>query len=339
MKILNFGSLNIDYVYKVDHHARSGETVIARSMERFCGGKGLNQSVSLRKAGADVFHAGCIGSDGDMLIRFLESCGVDTHLIDVVPGASGHAIIQVDEGGANCIVLHGGANQGVTSEHIDRVLCEFGKGDFVLLQNEVNRLDEIMSRAYDKGMVIALNPSPINDMIFRLPLEKVTYFILNEIEGKEISGKHDEEEILNELLARYPNSRIVLTLGSEGSIYGEGHGSSHEGSVYGEGHGSSHEGFVYGEGHGSSHEGSIHGKRQGSPYIRQDAYKVEAVDTTAAGDTFTGYFLFSIMDGKTPEQALDMASKASAIAVSRLGAAPSIPTRQEVEDYHETFGD
>ena len=106
MKILNFGSLNLDYVYSVEHFVMAGETISSSSRDTFCGGKGLNQSVAAAKAGGNVFHAGNIGAEGGMLRDMLESAGVDTHLTKEVGVPTGHAIIQVNEKGNNCIILY-----------------------------------------------------------------------------------------------------------------------------------------------------------------------------------------------------------------------------------------
>jgi ribokinase len=289
MKILNFGSLNIDFVYQIDHFVRGGETLSSSKLEKFCGGKGLNQSVALTRAGAEVYHAGCVGTDGTDLVKLLSKSGADCTLIRTVGEVSGHAIIQVDKKGENCILLYQGANGRITSKQIDEALEHFNQGDLILLQNEINLLEEIMNKAAAKGMKIALNPSPVADNLNKLPLDKVTYFILNEIEGKELTGREEPEEIIKELRRKYPGSTVVLTLGSEGAIYDDG-------EVL-----------------------CVHG-----------VFEVKAVDTTAAGDTFTGYFLNAITSGISPEQSLRIASKASAIAVSRMGAAPSIPTMREV---------
>lgn len=159
MKILNFGSLNLDYVYGVEHFVMAGETISSSSRDTFCGGKGLNQSVALAKAGGNVFHAGNIGAEGGMLRDMLESAGVDTHLTKEVGVPTGHAIIQVNKKGNNCIILFGGANQQITSAQTDATLAEFSAGDYLILQNEVNMLAEIIDKAYAKGMVIFLNPS------------------------------------------------------------------------------------------------------------------------------------------------------------------------------------
>lgn len=289
MKILNFGSLNLDFVYQLDHFVRGGETLSSSKLEKFCGGKGLNQSVALARAGARVYHAGCVGSDGADLVRLLSESGADCTLIRTVDEVSGHAIIQIDKKGENCILLYQGANGRITSEQIDEVLSHFEKNDLLLLQNEINLLEEIINKADEKGMRIAFNPSPISGNIPALPLNKISYFILNEIEGKELTDREEPCEMIEELRKRYPKSTVVLTLGGSGSMYSDG-----------------------------------------SISCTHGVYEVEAVDTTAAGDTFTGFFLYAVTSGMSPEQSLSIASKASALAVSKMGAAPSIPSVQEV---------
>ena len=294
MKILCFGSLNLDKVYSVPHFVRAGETLSSTKMQEFCGGKGLNQSVALARAGAETYHAGCVGqADGEPLLAMLRSSGVDTTLVRMLPCPSGHAIIQVNEQGQNCILLYGGANQEVSKEQIDAVLEQFQPGDMLVLQNEINNLPYLMETAGKKGMEIVLNPSPMNDAILKLPLEYVRYFILNEVEARDLCAEEGpEEDFADKLLRRFPDSKIVLTLGSKGSIY-------------------------------------VDQKKR----IIQPAYRVETVDTTAAGDTFTGYFLAGIAGGMDVKAALQQAAKAAAIAVSRKGAAPSIPTLEETQAF------
>ena len=122
MKILNFGSCNIDYVYSVDHIVTAGETISAKNMELFAGGKGLNQSIAAARAGAEIYHAGCIGDDGGMLIdTFLES-GVDITYLKRENSKTGHAVIQVDANGENCIFVFEGTNGRITKDYIDEVL-------------------------------------------------------------------------------------------------------------------------------------------------------------------------------------------------------------------------
>lgn len=291
MKILNFGSLNIDYVYSVEHFVRAGETISSTRMEQFCGGKGLNQSVAFARAGAEVYHAGCIGAEGHLLIDMLDQSGVNTTFVKMVSTVPcGHAIIQISPTGENCILLYGGANQSITEDMIDEVLAHFSEGDLLMLQNETNALERIIQKAHQKGMLIALNPSPFNEKITALDFSLIDWIILNETEGQEITGESEPQKILSTLLNRYPHIKIVLTLGSKGSVYAD------------------------------VNNQATHG-----------IFKTKAVDTTAAGDTFTGYFFASVMRGIHPEQALAIASAASAITVSRKGAAPSIPTMEEVQ--------
>lgn len=289
MKILNFGSLNLDYVYSVDHFVAAGETLCSGDLNLFCGGKGLNQSIALARAGAQVFHAGLIGAEGGMLRDALQHAGVDCRYVKEIPGRSGHTIIQVDKNGQNCILLYGGANRAVTAGYIDQVLAGFGAGDLLLLQNEVNLLGRIIDGACERGMEIALNPSPFDENLDACDLGKVSLFLLNEVEGFQISGERKPQLILDRLAEMYPAAEVVLTLGGDGCVYGKG------------------------------------AKR-----IRQAAFPARAVDTTAAGDTFTGYFLAARAEGLDAAACLALASKAAAIAVTRPGAAPSIPLRDEV---------
>ena len=295
MKVLCFGSLNIDYTYKVEHFVQKGETISSQSLQVFSGGKGLNQSIALAKAGADTSHAGAIGTDGRFLLEQMEAAGVNTEHVAVLEDVrSGNAIIQNDREGDNCIILYGGANQAITREQADSVIGSFAPGDYIVLQNEINELAYIMEKAHERGMKVILNPSPMDEKIKALPLDYVDYFLLNEVEAGQIleTDETDGEILADRLLERFPGAAIVLTLGSKGSIYADG-----------------------------------------TQKIRQQAYRVKAVDTTAAGDTFTGYFIAETASGQAPEKAMDLASRASAIAVTRAGAAPSIPLRKEVEEY------
>lgn len=290
MKVLNYGSLNVDYVYTMDHIVMGGETQLSFKMESFCGGKGLNQSIALARAGIPVYHAGIIGTDGDMLLEACRKNRIETKYIQRFPISGGHTIIQVDKSAQNCIILYGGTNQMQTKEIIDAVLADFSAGDYLVLQNEVNLLDYLVDAAYDRGMKIVLNPSPFNEKIQKCNLHKINLLMLNEVEGNQFTKETDPEQILKVLHAEYPEIEIVLTLGENGSVYFDG-----------------------------------------NEKIYQEIFKTTAVDTTAAGDTFTGYYLASIINGAPPKEALSMAAKASSITVSRPGAVPSIPTIDEVK--------
>ena len=291
MKVLNFGSLNLDYVYQVESILIPGETQASRDRQTFCGGKGLNQSIALAKAEIPVYHAGMIGDGGEILLETCKENGVNTEFIRKITGPCGHTVIQVDKDGQNCILLYGGANRSITREFVDEVLSAFGRDDIILLQNEINELDYIVDRAYEKGMMIILNPSPYDDKLKACDMSKVSMFLVNEIEGYQITGERKPERILAAVKEKYPSAKIVLTLGGDGSVYQDETGIYHQG-----------------------------------------IFKVKAVDTTAAGDTFTGYFISSIIDGMSVKKGLEMAAKASAIAVSRPGATASIPIKQEVLD-------
>ena len=291
MKVLNFGSLNLDYVYQVDHFVQPGETLSAFSQTVNPGGKGLNQSIALAKAGAQVAHAGCVGVGGEPLIRCLSEHGVDIRWIRPVEELQGNAVIQVTPGGENCILLFGGSNQCVSDAQVRETLSRFQAGDYLILQNEINRLPLIVDEAFERGMEIVLNPSPYNEKLASVDFSKLSWLLINEVEAAQITGKEDPDEIWTILHERWPRISAVITLGSQGSV-------------------------AY----------SADGQR-----LRQPAYPVEAVDTTAAGDTFTGYFVAGLMAGLPLVKCMERASLAAGISVTRAGAAPSIPAAEEVE--------
>ncbi len=290
MKLLDFGSLNIDHTYQLPHLVRPGETLASDSYHKSEGGKGFNQAVALAKAGQEVYLAGAIGQDGLFLRDYLQELGVHTEHLCVLDAPTGHAMIQLDTEGQNCIILFGGTNGMITEAMIDEVLADFGAGDYLLLQNEISHVDSILRAAHAKGMHIILNPSPMSPELLTWPLELVEWFILNEIEGADITGKTQPEEMLDELLRRYPACHVVLTLGERGSIYADA-----------------------------------------AQRIDQSIVTAHTVDTTAAGDTFTGYFIHALLQGEAIQQALKTAACASAITVSRPGAGRSIPTAEEVQ--------
>lgn len=292
MRILNFGSLNIDYVYRVDSFIRPGETKASKSLQVNCGGKGLNQSVAAARAGCTVLHAGRIGRDGAMLRNKLTEKGVDISLLEQTDGLCGNAIIQVDDAGQNCILLFGGTNRELTPEMIDKTLDSFGSEGVVLMQNETNLVDTIIEKAHARGLKTALNAAPMEKKVLDWPLEKLDYLFVNEVEGAQLAGTGTtKEEILPVLKERWPGLSVILTLGKNGAVYMTESGCCSIGSC-----------------------------------------TVDAVDTTAAGDTFTGFFLGAVLSGKTPKEALRYATAASAICVTRPGAADSIPSLAEVEE-------
>jgi ribokinase len=221
MKILNFGSINIDHVYSVNHFVRPGETLSSSHYHQFAGGKGFNQSVALAYAGATVYHAGKVGKDGIWLMDHLRQCRVDVSFIKVADSPTGHAIIQVNPQGENSIILHGGANQYVTESDAENVLSNFSRGDHLLLQNEISTIPEIMKLAARQGLIIAFNPAPMNPEVLSFPLDLVDIFILNEIEGMELTGESELDKICGSMREKYSAAVTVLTAGEKGVLYAD----------------------------------------------------------------------------------------------------------------------
>lgn len=288
-RILNFGSINIDLVYRVPHIAKPGETLSSTSLERFAGGKGSNQSVALARAGAPVFHAGRIGKDGEWIVRMLKACGVDVRFIRRDAGPSGQAIIQVADSGQNSIVLFPGANRAITRRDIEDTMAHFRRADILLLQNEINAIPDIMRAAHEAGLSIWFNPAPFGPEVLDYPLSLVDVFVVNEIEAADLSGAKAGKLALAVLGRRFPAADILMTLGAKGAML-----------------------------------------RRGDRQWVVPAPKVKAVDTTAAGDTFIGYYAASVLRGLSPERCLKYACEAAALSVTRKGAADSIPDKREV---------
>ena len=289
MNVVNFGSLNIDHVYAVDHFCRAGETIHTKSYTQNAGGKGLNQSIAVSRSGQKVHHAGLLGPEGTRLAELLSGSGVDLRYLKHTDVPQGHAVIQVQPDGQNCIFLYGGSNQAVTPQEIDEVLMQLNAGDYLLLQNEIANLTYLLRAAAQRGLRVVLNASPISDELLNADLSGVDWLVVNEIECAAMAGCGDAQAGYETLKQRYPSLGILLTLGSEGSV--------------------------------SWKDGTE---------VRQCAYPVKAVDTTGAGDTFMGYFVGCLAQGMERQTAMQYASMASAISVTRPGAAASIPLMDEV---------
>lgn len=287
--ILSYGSLNLDLVYQVPHFVQAGETLSSTSRTVHCGGKGLNQSIAVSRSGQKVHHAGLLGPEGTRLAELLSGSGVDLRYLKHTDVPQGHAVIQVQPDGQNCIFLYGGSNQAVTPQEIDEVLMQLNAGDYLLLQNEIANLTYLLRAAARRGLRVVLNASPISDELLNADLSGVDWLVVNEIECAAMAGCGDAQAGYETLKQRYPSLGILLTLGSEGSV--------------------------------SWKDGTE---------VRQCAYPVKAVDTTGAGDTFMGYFVGCLAQGMERQTAMQYASMASAISVTRPGAATSIPLMDEV---------
>lgn len=298
MKILNFGSLNIDRVYSVERFVKPHETILANRLDFFCGGKGLNQSIALARAGAQVYHMGAIGYDGAALSDMLVRSGVDITYLQTLDCPSGHAVIQVNRDGQNCIIVECGANLKVDSAYINAALDRFDTGDFLLLQNETSNVAHAIRAASERGIRVVLNPSPITGQTDEYPLHLVEYLVLNEVEGKALgkTASDDYDEIIRALSDRYPDVKIVLTVGRDGVLF-----------------------------------------HNGSERLRHGIYDLRVVDTTAAGDTFCGYFIACLAREMPARLALEYASIASSLTVTRKGAGESIPAWEEVESFRQEW--
>ena len=210
---------------------------------------------------------------------------------------TGHAVIQVDKAGQNCIIVEAGANGAVTETMIDAALSGAVPGDIFLAQNETSAIACAMRRAKSRGMRVALNPAPMNESVFSLPLDSVDFLIVNESEGAEIAGmksggaeSRDMEKVFGKLRGRFPTATIILTLGADGAMAAKPRGE----------------------------------------ILRLAAHPAKVADSTAAGDCFTGYLLAKIADGASLNDALRTANIAASICVSRHGASVSIPRKNEV---------
>jgi ribokinase len=292
VKILVFGSLNIDLVFSVDHIVKPGETIGSAALTKSAGGKGANQAAALAKAGLEVYMAGKIGEDGEFLLQLLQSYGVDTSCVSHYEGATGQAIIQLDKNKQNAIVLFPGGNGQIAFDEIKTTMEKFRPGDIIVLQNEVVHLAEIIQNARERGLHICLNPSPCDETIETLPLQLVDTFFVNELEGAalaSLSVTAPRRQILDRLVERFPAAEIILTAGREGAYYG------------------------------------FQGIRE-----KGDIVDLPVADTTGAGDTFTGYFLAARAKNFSVGECLGFACKAASIAVSRMGAMEAIPFAGEV---------
>ena len=291
MKALVFGSYNIDKVYSLPHLPERGEMLACDALETHVGGKGLNQALALKKAGAEVVAAGMVGPDGDYLTGYLAQNGVDTAAVGVCGTPTGHAVIGIDPEGRNQMLIFGGANRAITEAYCDGVLAKHADARLLLTQYETSCVEYMLTRAHERGVLTAVNPSPYVDAVRQLPFDCVDYLILNEDEGRRMTGETKENAILS-ALSRMTGAAVILTLGERGSLYFDG-----------------------------------------ARTVKAPAFAVNAIDTTGAGDTFTGYCLHALLSGRPPKEALTLGAAAAALAVTKKGAAETIPDRAEAEAF------
>lgn len=296
-KILVIGSINMDLVTQLNVTPRVGETVLGKGFSQIPGGKGANQAVSIGKLGGDVTMLGRVGEDafGERLLQNLKRNGVNTQFVSKVNNfPTGLALIMVNDDGDNSIVVISGANFSLTSDEIKEEV--FDGFDFVLAQLEtpIEVIEKVFEIAKKKGIYTILNPAPSRKLSQKL-ISNIDLLIPNEIEFEELTGhaasNSKELEKGAKMLFDKNLGSILITLGKEGARYFDCNGKD----------------------------------------IRIPGYLVDAIDTTAAGDSFIGGFMSSISKGETIEDAMKFAMKVGAITVSRHGAQSSLPELIEVE--------
>jgi ribokinase len=237
-----------------------------------------------------VQHVGCLGGDGAILEAVLTVSGVGLDAMMRQSGPSGTAMIQVAEDGENAIVIAAGSNAAVTVEAVDGVLAAAEPGDLVVMQNETPDPGAVLRRARGYGLRIAANPAPMTAAVAAWPLAELSYLVLNHDEAAALAGSDDTAVAMLDVLC----ARYPLVL------------------------------IAVTDGAQGAHLG------RGAERWHAAAPRVAALDTVAAGDTFTGYLIAGCERGDDPGAALAEAVHAAALAVTRAGAAPSIPTRDEV---------
>lgn len=288
MTLYNLGSINTDYVYSLDHLPTPGETLSARDFQVNLGGKGVNISVAMMRAGADVCHIGAIGADDASVVAMLTQQGVDLGAIDKIAGVTGHAVVYVDAQSENQIVIVGGANQAISESHIRNSLADAGPGDWLVLQNETNANETGLKIAREKGMKVALVAAPFDartlpDLILRVDLVSMN-----------TSETAQFEQAVGQPFRDVSGPDFLMTYGAEGAEFVGAHASA-----------------------------------------RISSHRVEAVDTTGAGDTFFGSFLAKRAQGLSLDDALSYANAAAALQVQRKGAAIAIPSQEEVAAFQK----
>jgi len=305
-RITVVGSSNVDFIMKMPHLPRRGETVTDADFLQTFGGKGANQAVAAARAGGDVRFVNCVGDDhhGAAIVENLKAAGVDTASVFAATGvASGTALVMVDDRGDNYLSVAPGANYRLTRDHIDQVRAQIADAAMIVLQCEIltETLEYVMELAAEQQRPILLNLAPARTLT-EASLRKVRYLILNESEAEFLCGFPVDSlrravQAAETLRMRGPQA-VLITLGSHGVCVA-----------------------------------------CGGPATHVPASTVTAVDATAAGDVFCGALAVALVENQPLEEAVRFANAAAAICVTRLGAQPSIPSRQEIERFLRETGE
>ena len=295
--IIVFGSINMDLVATSDRLPKPGETVTGKAFATAAGGKGANQALAARRAGAEVKMAGAIGDDAFAApaLTLLRDAKADLSLVKTVAGPTGTAVILIGEGGENMISVIPAANGEVSEADAERALSEMAAGDILMLQLEVpaDAIEAALTAAKAKRVTTIINTAPLTSDAAKLS-RLVDIVIANETEFELLIGKSDlsAEQREKELVARHGETgqTLIITLGADGVI------AIRNGKVF---------------------------KAQG--------LKIVPVDTVGAGDTFCGYLAASLDAGLDFEAALRRAAVAGSLACTKEGAQPSIPVASDVD--------
>ena len=294
-RIAVLGSANIDLVCRVPHLPKPGETVRARSVARYRGGKGANQAVAAARLGADVRFYGMVGKDsfGDVLLAGFEENGVDAGAVEQCAArASGTATIWVSEDGENSIVIAEGANGQVDEAYVNRNLEAIAEADVLLVQFEVpvRTVSHLVRSLPESRPLIVLDPAPASGLD-GFPIGRVNYLTPNKEELAALSGEVDSDAGVRKLLELGVGT-VICTLGEEGAAVAE----------------------------------------LDAEAVRLPAFTVTAVDSTASGDAFSAALAVALAEGKGTDlrEAVRFACAAGALAATREGAWPSLPTEEEV---------
>jgi ribokinase len=296
-RLLVVGSINIDLVACANRLPASGETILGRSFDVFNGGKGANQAVAIAKLGAPVDMIGSLGTDlfTERLLSGLKAAGVDTHAVQMVAGPSGVAHISRADNGENSIIVVPGANRAVSATYIDAHVESVQQAAMILVQLETP-MEAVIRLAELAGWAevpLMLDPAPAVPLP-EILLSRTTWLTPNETEAQVLLGLVNiDAPAAAEMLLAMGARNVALKLGSQGVF--------------------------------------LAGRDCAAQWV--PAFKVNAVDTTAAGDCFNAAFAVALTRGKLPAVAARYAVAAAAISVTRAGAQPSLPSSSEVEAF------
>ena len=298
-KICVIGSINMDLVVKVDEMPKKGQTLIGSNFKEVPGGKGANQAVAASRLGANVCMVGKVGSDGfgQNLLNQLKNNNVDTKYIQIEEGASGVALITVDKNAENAIVVSPGANFKLAQKDIDNCIDAIKESNVVVIQLEtpIDTIKYALEKSKELDKFTILNPAPAVKLGDDI-IKNVDLLTPNETELEILSGVsiNNEDDILKA-------AQVMLEKGVKKLIVTLGS------------------------------KGSLYIDKENK--IFKKSYKVDAIDTTAAGDSYTGAIAVSLSQGKNVEDAIDFASRVGALCVTKEGAQTSLPTIEEVLNY------